>query len=81
VGALRRCLKERPLAGRIQRGSREDARGDRVTIAFYAPRAAFLDPHTGGGDPVMTRNLIGALVLASVEVPFRQLVNALLGRG
>jgi glycosyltransferase involved in cell wall biosynthesis len=32
-----------------------------VKIAFHAPRAAFLDPLAGGGDPVMTRNLIDEL--------------------
>jgi glycosyltransferase involved in cell wall biosynthesis len=47
-----------------------------VKIAFHAPRAAFLDPRAGGGDPVMTRNLIDELtarghqteVVSSVDV-------------
>jgi glycosyltransferase involved in cell wall biosynthesis len=34
---------------------------DQVKIAFHAPRGPFLDPAGGGGDRVMTRNLIDAL--------------------
>jgi glycosyltransferase involved in cell wall biosynthesis len=32
-----------------------------VKIAFHAPRGSFLSPEPGGGDRVMTRNLIDAL--------------------
>ena len=32
-----------------------------MRIAFHVPRAPYLDPHAGAGDPVMTRNLIETL--------------------
>lgn len=47
-----------------------------MRIAFHAPRGSFLDSHAGGGDSVMTSNLIDALIARGHRVEVVSHVDA-----